>query len=460
MELSDITAGTPKVLDHCLELLLQLHISPMRSSRSAPVTPAKYASHPDIQFFRLVKAKHHYAYHKLKAESETANEPHRDVLTSFDPYSRELLLKRLKTYNALNWNVPPNDVLTELTCATHGWVCESISRNNNTKNHLRCSGCGNEIILRYNSIENQPMYAPFQFDLADIAHLNNNLTTQYLNQIQLSGHLLACSWTKVHTPVSGVYYLTPYVSATNDALISSYLHVLRNLTDNFPILAEHATSLRALSPNISVENLTELVSVSNKWLLARYFHDNKENMSQVLQRLCLPWLYWLAAMGWDLNVQTFASQTVLLLICSSCNQRVFVKLVGSESNESDHELNIPLLSSSKILTPCKFPPHHGHQSTGFSTEYMDEMDTEDSQDANLGHKPWCSHIQKIGTNTFFEYFSSMIIGLENNIGPQGEYLYEHDHILDMDSSAKRRNSMDVGDGLERLTKLRKLYFVN
>ncbi|SGZ51502.1 CIC11C00000003008 [Sungouiella intermedia] len=461
MDLSELSAGTPKVLDHYLELFLKSTLpQEMLHFRSAPVTPANYATHPDIQFFRLVKANHHYAYHKMKTsglESSVDNINGRSTL--FDPYSRELLLQRLRTFNALNWNIPPGsgeESLTELVCAAGGWACESIARNNNTKNHLKCTSCGHELVLRFNSVDQQPAYVPFQFDLEDINQLNNNLKLLYIEQIRTTGHVETCSWTKVHTPLAGVYYLTPYISETNEILIGNYLKCLRNLTDNLPILLEHSGSIRNLSPPISVDDLTRLVTVSNKWLLARYFHDNKENFSVILERMCPPWLHSLALMGWDLNIQTFSSQTVLLLVCTDCNQRVFIKQHGQQE-----QIQLPILSSSKILTPCKFPPHTAHLTIGFSTEFMDEMEEDEEIDPYYCHKPWCSHIQNVGDIPFFEYFKNMMYDLEKNIGRQGEYLSEKDQVLNMDGQVtKRRNSIDIDDGIERLTKLRKLYFVD
>lgn len=463
MDLSEVSAGTPKVLNNYLELFLRPVLAPeMQHFRSAPVTPAKFAAHPDIQFFRLVKANHHYAYHKLKSVGPNFSlDTISSCSTHFDPYSRDLLLKRLRTFNALNWNIPSlgsgEEFLTELACAANGWTCESISRNNNTKNHLKCTSCGRELILKFNSVDHQPAYAPFEFDLEDINHLNNNLKSLYIEQIQASGHDVDCSWTKVQTPLAGVYYLTPHISETNDTLISDYLKCLRNLTDKLPLLLENSTSLRVLCPPVSVEDLTRLVKVSNIWLLARYFHDDKENFSGVLERMCPPWLYWLAAMGWELNIQTFSSQMVLLLICSSCNQRVFVYQHKNNSQVAE----IPILSSSKILTPCKFPPHTAHVSSGFSNEYMDEMEEEEEQDANFCHKPWCSKVQDVGGTPFWEYFKSMVLALEKNVGLLGEYLPEKDQMLNIDSQElKRRKSMDINNGIERFAKLRKLYFAD
>lgn len=464
MDLSEVSAGTPKVLNHYLELLLKPLPSPeIQQFRSAPVTPAKFASHPDIQYFRLVKANYHYAYHKLKSLGpESSLDAISGCSTLFDPYSRELLLQRLRTFNALNWNIPTlalgEEELTELVCAANGWACKSIARNNNTKNRLKCTACGREVILRFNTIGQQPAYALFQFDLEDINHLNNNLKTLYIKQIQESAHDAACSWTKVHTPLAEVYYLTPHISETNEILIGDYLKRLRSFTENLPILLEHSSALQSLCPPESVEQLTGLRDVSNKWLIARYLHDNKENLSIEPEQLCPPWLAWLAAMGWALNIQTFSSQVVLLLICTNCNLRVIVK----QPRKQGHDGKTPIVSSSKILSPGTFPSLAPHLSTALSTE-MDkkkEMEEED-HDGNYCHKRWCSQVQNVGGVPFYEYFKAMLLALEKNIGPQGEYLLEKDQMLNIDSqNLKRRNSMDINDGIERFAKLRKLYFVD
>lgn len=461
MDLSEVTAGTPKVLKHCLELF---HTpAPYREnsdslSKTAPVTSAKFDSHPDIQFFRLVKTKHHYAYHKSKKTSgiEASLDKIHLKLSVFDPYSRDLLLQRLRTYNALNWSIPPSpcEVLSEVVCASNGWICESIARNNKTKNHLKCTSCGNQIILRFNSVDQQPAYAPFQFDVEDIQALNDNLKAQYVHQIQDFGHASTCPWIKFHTPLMGVYYLTPYISTSNETLIADYLDILRNLTENLAILQQHSLTFGQLVPAIAVEEFSRFSRISNSWLLSRYFKENKENIASVLERLCLPWLYWLAAMGWNLNIQRFSSQTVLLLICTKCNQRVFLH------KDSEKTMNsTPAVSSSKILTPCEFPAHIQKHSQ-FSMEYLDEMEDDEEPDTNLGHKPWCFHVTNMANHTFYEYFMKMILELEKNIGPNGEYMAEKDMALNLDTGVhKRRNNIDVNEGLDRLTKLRKLYFV-
>lgn len=457
MDYSDVSVGTPRVLSSCLELFN--HTPEPRHFKTAPATPAEYASHPDFQFFSSVKAKHHYAYHKLKRESAVAARTDSGTLHSlFHPYSREQLLGRLRTYNALNWSVPEatDDPLTELFCAANGWVCESISRNNNTKNHLRCLACALQLVLKFNSIHHQPAYVPFQMDMEDIQELNRNLRNLYVLQIQLAAHAASCPWTLVLTPLRSAYYLMPHLASTNDTLISEYLATLRNLTDNLPVIELCALSLKPLESRIAPSDLLDFVRVSNLWLLNRHFKDNKENFSTVLERTCPPWLYVLAAMGWDLNIQKFAQQTVLLMICTKCNQRVFL---SPQETSTDVLPTEPVLSSSKTLTPCVFPPHIAPP-TSFSNGYLDDMEEDEDTQDQYSHKPWCLHNSQMDGVSFQDYFTKTVILLERNIGPVGEYQVDNDFKIDIDSvSQKRPASIDVNEGLERLAKLRKLYFV-
>lgn len=457
MDFSELSVGTPRVLNNCLDLF-QNPAPDSLPFRSVPSTPAKYALHPDFQFFSSVKAKHHYAYHKLKREPAVVESSHSSRSSLFQPFSRELLLKRLRTFNALNWNIPlgPIESLTELDCAASGWTCESISRNNNTKNHLRCSTCSLELVLRFNSEDQQPAFVPFEFDLDDIHQINSNLVLRYIEQIHLTGHRDSCPWKMVRTPLLITYYPTPHLAATNEALISEYLVVLRNLMDNLPVIEMLAPSTLTLIPLVSPRDHTEFARVSNEWLLNRYFRENKENFSAVLESTCPPWLYWLAVMGWDLNAQKFASQTVLLMICTTCNQRVFLNPLETTLSPVEG----PSLSSSKTLTPCNFPPSIV-VSSNFSTEYLEDMEEVESSDQHFSHKPWCLHAGSVDNMPFYEYFRQMLIELEKNIGPTGEYEADKDMSVDVEpSELKRKSSFDVNEGMERLAKLRKLYFID
>lgn len=344
----------------------------------------------------------------------------------FDPYSRELLLKRITTYNALNWNIPPSadnsqagnslpSMLTELFCAANGWTCEEVCQTNNFTNHLKCSACSGRVVLRFNSID-EGSYGKFSFDMGDIARLNDNLKVSYLSEIRQGAHSASCPWKTILCSLRGTYYLTPYLGATNSTLISEYLGTLGNLIENLPLLGDKDGFCRKLLPNSLPEDDSLFVQVSKMWFLNRFYTDTKENFAYVLDFVCPAWIYKLAAMGWVLTLQEHNQDHFLIMSCICCNQRLFL------AHEQDLEQG----------------DHHCHKS-------------------------WCAFSNPMGSNTFFEYFVKMLILLEKSIGSHGEYLIDQELSFDMDAvsaSRKRRESFDVNEGLERLTKLRKMYFVN
>lgn len=471
MYLAEVAEGTPRVLKQYMKIF----DSPSAHEpdytlklQSAPVTPTKYETHSDIQFFRLVKTKHHYAYHKSKLvlSSTEENVDHTNSrLSGFEPFNREQLLQRLKTFNALNWHIPSGKntgvQLNELLCAVNGWTCQSIARNNNVKNHLSCSKCGNELILRFNAEEEQPEYAPFHFDLEDIQAVNLNLKAQYAQQVQALGHQSSCPWTKVLTPINTVYYLTPYIASTNEALIKLHTKTLKSLFDNLAIIQEHAGFLSLLCPKPKlISTYADFCRASNLWLLSRYFNNDKENFGTILSKNCPAWLYCISGMGWDMYTQDFNGQTVLLMICQSCNQRIFLRKSAGPDDSSSGSQEHP-----KVLTPCEYTAAIPHASSKFSNEYMDEVFEEDEQviDPYLGHKQWCCQVSDMAGQPYFDYFMNMVASLEEYIGPNGEYLKDRDESLDMDIDActkhsKRRASFDLQEELERFRKLRKPYF--
>lgn len=469
MSLANVAEGTPRVLRNYLNII----DSPSAHEpdynikfHSAPVTPKKYESHPDIQFFRLVKTKHHFAYHKSKlslSSKDRASERSKSKLPGFEPFNRDQLLERLRSYNALNWHIPPgknNGVqLNELLCAASGWKCQSIARNNNVKNHLLCTKCGNELILRFNAEEEQPDFAPFHFDLEDIHEVNLNLKAQYVQQVQELGHQPLCPWTKVLTPVNTVYYLTPYLASTNDTLVSGYLLRLKGLFDNLLILQEHVDSLMRLCPAVEEpEKVPDFCRVSNLWLISRFFNSDKENLGVVLSKSCPPWLYFVAAMGWDMFTQEFNGKTILLMICQSCNQRIFLQ-------KSEGLLNNGVERSSQIrkLSPCEFSANFSKAPSKFSNEYLFDEEEEEMVDPYFEHKPWCCQVSDMAGQPYFQYFVRTIASLEEYIGQNGEYLVERDESLDMDidgapRNPKRKVSFDLKEELEKFHKLRKPYF--
>lgn len=488
----DIPVNTSRVLKSYIDLVESPNTSfiqplitpsPSESKTSTVITSTRISQHPDIQYFRSIKNKHHFAYHKSK-RSQTHNiDKIESKMTVFDPYNRTFLLDRLLTYTALNWSIPnfshsptPTNKLAnelnELKCARNGWKCTSISVNNNTKNHLICTSCQQQLILKFNNMDSS-ITTPFEFDLEDYQELNNALKIQYLEQITKTGHSPSCPWVNFETHLEGVYYLRPYLKSTNIIFIDDYLKTLMNLVENSQVLKEKASFLESMIQiNDTIddeETFNEFIRVSNSWILHRYFGDNEGSFSVILD-LLPRWFYKLAMYGWDLNIQSFSDKVVLLLICTKCNQRVFLN-VATHHPIDKHDLfgvspstNLNV-SASKILTPCQFSP----AIENFKPVTVEEFDEEESDEKfylTKEHKQWCCNTdENFGKGLEYgKYFLELIISSEKFIGLTNDELFDdHEMVLDFEDSSgkfKRKNSFDINDGLDRLNKLRKLYLID
>ncbi|OBA19745.1 hypothetical protein METBIDRAFT_206976 [Metschnikowia bicuspidata var. bicuspidata NRRL YB-4993] len=470
---SDIVAKTPKVLDRCLDLYLAPDGEKTGPTLTAKSTPAKYASHPDFQFFSSVKKKHHFAYHSSKFASVKNDISATSTLqkqSTFDPFSRPLLLERIRSYTALNWALPhfprSDRQLTELLCSAHGWVCEQVSRKNTSKNLLRCTGCDRQLALTFNPPDQQPEYAACYFDIGDIQELNVKLKDQYLRQVEHTAHAGLCPWRNIASPLDGTYYLTPYIEATNDTLITEYLALLRRTYHKIDPSSHYAHVLLELAPQDVMLNLAGFIKVSRLWLLSRYFKDSKENFEPVLERNLPSWAYVLAAMGWEINVQTFGDVSIPLLVCTMCNQKIFLDAESAKSGTTDtkekrdlHDLqkeNVPLQS---IFQKPPEPRDSGPESNADCSEDV----LGEAAENNLAcHKPWCLLVHSFDNKPYFSYFHEMIVELKSNIGPEGQY---QEKCIDFATGpypadmAKKRKA-DVTENLERFSKLRKLYFAD
>ncbi|GEQ68497.1 hypothetical protein JCM33374_g2165 [Metschnikowia sp. JCM 33374] len=438
MDFSDVTSRTPRVLDHCLDLFSRVP-DPADTLSSPKIagprsTPAKYASHPDIQFFSAVKAKNHFSYHNSKRSTASDNSQgtaSSKKASGFDPFSRTLLLDRLRSFTALNWLLPyfgeEENKLTELFCSSYGWKCEAISRSCSVKNSLRCTGCGRHLVLTFNSLDTQPSFAACEFEIEDIQDLNVKLKDQYLNQIKSAAHSSSCPWRTFPCPVNATYYLTPHINSTNDTLISGYLALLHRLYTNLALADHYSHTLAGLAPQQVMSDSTEFIRVSNSWLLSRYFKDSKENFAPMLQKTLPPWAYYLAAMGWDLQIQAHGN--------TSNSHGLF-----HGRSESTHNLG---------------------NGISFGDILDDAMECEPEESAFACHKHWCFLASSFGETSYFSYFHDMIINSEANIGPEGHYQNTNDDFTEIDFSKnklKRKLSIDVTENLEHFSKLRKLYF--
>ncbi|KAG2734440.1 hypothetical protein G9P44_002446 [Scheffersomyces stipitis] len=498
MNLDDITATTPQVLNKCVDIFStpthesyvdESHFGSGGSKSRNPIFSSKspYSHHPDIQYFQKIKNRNHFNYHRSKQNSKsntpTVDRLHKMTSTVFDPFNADQLVARLKTFTALNWHIPSlpscegvvsENTLNELKCARNGWKCVSFSLNNNTKNHLLCTTCNQSLVLKFSEGQQQKEYSAFDYDFlknssieASCNQLNNALHNKYLDQVVYEGHSPSCSWRNFETPLEGIYYPRPYLNKTNERLLRDYLKNLKNLMDNGMILNEYADSLADCFVNGEVdEAFKQFIAASNTWLLQRHFRENKENFSVLLEFTPL-WYYKLAMLGWSLHVQSFSEELILLLICDKCNQRIFLNSKSSSvasQAATDNTLN---LSSSKILSPCTFPVTSKLTSDG-SPDFTAEAEVDSDKFDPFGeHKQWCCNVNNVASTEYklmlYEYLIQMVINSSDNLGANGEYVVEQDMKMEIASSSyykfKRRKSFDINEGLDRLSKLRKLYLL-
>ncbi|EGW34460.1 uncharacterized protein SPAPADRAFT_59885 [Spathaspora passalidarum NRRL Y-27907] len=437
--LDEVSHNTSQVLEDCLDIFQSPAHESYNHKNTVYLGNTSFNQHPDIQYFQKVKQKNHFTYHKSKVQSQKSIEKIQSKSTVFDPYDLNMLLGRLRSFNSLNWQVPNSPQLNELKCARNGWKCASFARN--IKNHLICTNCHQQLILRFsnNNISNDT--SPFDIDFLSGKEyddeLNSKLIEKYMVQIETTGHSTECSWRNFETPLDGVYYPRHYLSATNTFLITQYLKNLKSLVDNSLILQEHYDQIFKSS---SLQS-PEFINISNQWLLARYYKLDKENVSACLQHIPV-WFYEIAAQGWSLNAQRYANDVILVMSCGMCNSRVFLNTVTPASN----------LNTLQALTPVKYPLHH---------EPHDELTEFDQPlgpqfDPVHDHKPFCSHVHDPHLH---DYFFSLILGSINNIGINGEYINNDSTIIDRPTTTKRKKSFTMNDGLERLNKLRKLYLI-
>lgn len=429
--------GTPRVLKQCVDLLL----SPKHEKYAIPMeinVNEKYNDHPDIQYFKKIKSKNHFNYHKFKKNPIKNHKIDNLMVSDFDPYSRDALISRISSYSTINWKVPGN-IIDELKCSQNGWKCVSISINNNSKNHLVCVSCKQMLTLRFNE-----EISTFEFDLNDIEEVNDHLCQEYLKQIQITAHEENCPWRNFETPVEGIYYLKPFLQTTNEILINNYLNSLKTLVDNSSVIIERQDNFHDLIQESKRRvHIEEFMKVSNTWLINRFYNHDKEN--QISRLSTIPsWIYIISLLSWELKVQSFAHQLVLFLVCPQCNKKVFID--STQHSPISPSFKVPQstglnLSTSKILTPVKYPP---------TLTVDEEPDFYDTVDLYGEHKSWCL----MRHNEMSTYLYDIILKSEKAIGINGELL-----DVEVVDSPKRRTSFDINEGLERLNKLRKLYLV-
>lgn len=449
--MEDFTKSTSKILSDCAGKLDYLNsYTHTDSSR----TPQKNYNHPSIKYFQEVQDKNHFKYHKSKLSKSTVDTI-RPKENSFDPYDRESLLGRIQTFNALNWKVPESTGITELLCAQNGWKCLSYAMSNK-RNHLICSSCNLVLILKFNEVNecDDTLYLPFEFDSKEYDELNINIGEQYYKLISKFHHDNDCPWKEYEVPLQGIYYLRPYLSTTDEYLIGEYLKTLKSLIDNTEILNMHTKLFNEPSFIGDPDKFKHFIKTSQSLLGEHYYKDNKENLAFLLGTPM--YVYYLAIFGWNLKVQLFSNKQTLLFNCRNCNARYFINLTEPESIDNlESKLN---LSSSQILTPCKYPIT---LSTSKSHLY-DPSDSESDNDSDFDlieeHKDWCLFVHGMHKEEYLDYFVNVILQIEKS---NEEHVGLHEMVIDSDEAhSKRKGSFDIIDGLERLRKLRKLYLLD
>ncbi|CAH2353173.1 hypothetical protein CLIB1423_09S04434 [[Candida] railenensis] len=468
---------TSQVLSDCLALLSSpAHEKyPSSSGRGS----SHFNSHPDIQYFKEIKDKNHYEYHKSKYNSSNINHskslrgndvqvsiqnvlspqksvlpaqstgssvPHTDPRINFNPHDRSSLISRLSTFSVLNWQVPDLGLtavdLNELTCARKGWKC---LKGTSPKNTLSCTYCHSVMQLKFNDASTgaNTSYFPFDFDADDYMELNVALAQNYLKQIRYQGHDDNCLWRVYETPLDGVYYPRPYIDETSIELVEDYLKNLKALTDNNHLIVDlrpifkNSVNFQPPSPS------EEFISKSNSLLVEKYYKEDQENSYYDIQlNSNIPgWMYRIAALGWSLHVQYFSRQYVILLVCSQCNSRVFLPQNQNQNqSQTQGELN---LSPSRILTPCKYPPFISNVANNESI--FDDVEEEELSKIDIvnEHKPWCCHLKQYPHNRTLEdlLFELILVETETNTT----------------KSTKRKSSSEIAENLNRLNKLRKVF---
>ncbi|KAG7194129.1 uncharacterized protein KQ657_004837 [Scheffersomyces spartinae] len=197
-------------------------------------------------------------------------------------------------------------------------------------------------------------------DAKDYININKELEDVYYKQVTGSGHGSSCIWRNFETPLDGVYYLTPHLNSSNTIWINEYLVSLKNLIDNTKTLTECLSNYIVVFDVDDNELMTRFIQVSNKLLLSKHYQDSASGSSTLPSAISYTpnWLYKLAVLGWNLNVQSFGNQLVLLLICSKCNKRLFLDscnhspIPKHDVTKVDKNLK---LSQANVLSPCPVP---------------------------------------------------------------------------------------------------------
>lgn len=466
--MSSNRSDTLRALKDCYDVISSPKHESYKSFNSMSSEHSILSQHPDVQYFRSIKSKNHYNYHKFKQSAKSTPTKSKLKGSHTDPFSREQLMKRLSTFTALNWYLPygvESEEFNELKCARNGWRCASNTSEYWVKNHLICTGCNAQLFLKFNDALSPSSVMPFHFDMEDYLEINQSLIQVYLDQIESLGHEKNCTWIYFECPLQEVYYSRPYLWKTREELINGFLRNLSSLVENGSVLRDsiEKSNLTLITGQVKEENT--FIERSKTLLLDKVYGDEKEKLANLLSVTPNEFFY-VALLGWCLNIQSFGNVLILLLTCTKCNKRIIINsAVGgpiqknSVSSCTDNGIR---LSASKILSPCEFPPtklsaEHEAESL-YTFQGLDQsessIDSNEQYDLAKEHKPWCSIIHAMdGQMRTFEYLADIISN------PQCDAAEEINTGTSILLIPSKRKTMEVGDAIEKLHKLRRIYLM-
>lgn len=392
-------------------------------------------AHPDIRYFRSIKNKNHYEYHKKKAVVDAKAENS----TNFSPFDRSRLLNRLRTYRSSNWYLPvlpPSaSTLSELECACHGWECVESSPTSRWKNHLICTACCNEVYLMFNYTISSSSNVPHSLSGSDYDFVNEALMRKYSQLIISSGHNKNCPWVNLHTPKETVYYFTPYAMATNRILFDEYVVALKSIFVHLgSLLSSYRLERLEFPENIDSTIISKFVTSSKSLLVDKNADlSNGEDLS--VDNIPISFFF-IAASGWKLLVKSFNDERLELFKCDSCG--------GVASVPSILE---PKSSQSNSLSVFSDSPELQHATAMLSS-------------LNNKHKSWCCHTKPmLGDMNASIYLTMMLAKLESPTDLRNDDFFPDLLIQPSTVNEAENSSSRIADNMRILKNLRNFYLL-
>jgi len=341
----------------------------------------------------------------------------------FDPFDREALLKRIQTFNILNWTVY-DQRLTPLECAVNGWRCHRKRRN-----ELHCQGCHATILVRLTGPQDRSnptkskstgensnkmsLFSNFLFE-SDIeeeeeeAEFREMLVTSYVNRLHTE-HYTGCIWKQDNLDMSLIkrqYYIR---IAAMDRVLPLFYENLNALGQHQDIILSLKEYRKDIFPESTINALQE-------------YTNYKYSPSILL----------IALLGWGLRQQKFGNKTLVLLLCRSCTRRI---LLGTVSNSS-------LLSDVQKLGSCSYPPpkelsDDGSKVSKSSYEIntsTDPLDEYGNDVVNLvkEHEKWCCIVGRYSSEDSVGYETVLEMLRSNSFSAHEEEMDEDLPSIDLD----------------------------